>query len=178
MKYFLALLYFSFCFQILYGQVVNQNPDFQYFEKYLSSKQQYEMLELSFPTLDDCKLIFEDQYAEKYFIWISSIRENYFNPKHPKNFLTEIGMIRYTYFEEDEISINQGLKQFKKVKIKSVNTSEFKPEWQLIYKPGITIYNVIFLRNSEDSEGFEYNGFIQINNSWRFFPKPKRSLFL
>jgi hypothetical protein len=87
-------------------------------------------------------------------------------------------MIRYTYFEEDEISINQGLKQFKMVKIKSVNTSEFKPEWQLIYKPGITIYNVVFLRNSEDSEGFEYNGFIQINNSWRFFPKPKRSLFL
>lgn len=136
------------------------------------------MIENSFPTLDDCKLIFEDRYAEKYFIWISSVQEHYFKTNQPKNFLTEIGMIRYSYFDDDKSSINQGLTIFKKVKFNSVNSLEFKPEWQLIYKPDVTLYNVIFLRNSEDSEGFEFNGFIQIDNSWKFFPKPKRSIFL
>ena len=63
------------------------------------------------------------------------------------------------------------------VRYDSVSTSEMKEEWKTFYQPSVKIYSVIFLNENNDEDGFEYNGFISIESKWKFFPKPKRSIF-
>jgi hypothetical protein len=135
------------------------------------------MLNTSFPTLDDCKLVFKEKYATTYYNWLNSIKNEFFNSGKPKNFLTSFGMIKYVFNEEEENEINSGAKLFESVRYDSISTSEMKEEWKTFYQPSVKIYSVIFLNEKNDEDGFEYNGFISIDSKWKFFPKPKRSIF-
>ena len=159
------------------SQKIDDNPNFKYFDNYLSSKSQYDMLKTGFPTLEECKLVFKDKYASTYYNWLNAIKDEYFNTGKNKNFLTYFGMIKYVFTKDEENTINSGAKIFKSVKYDSISTSEFREEWKTFYQPSVKIYSVVFLNEINDETGFEYNGFISINNQWKFFPKPKRSIF-
>ena len=161
----------------VFSQKVDDNPKFKYFENYLNTNSQYEMLKNSFPTLGECKLIFKDKYAITYFNWLNNLKEEYFDSLKTKDFLTDFGMIRYVYTNEEENIINTGDKNFNSVRYDSISTSEFREEWKIYYQPYIKIYRVVYINDIDDENGFEYNGFVSINNTWKFFPKPKRSIF-
>jgi hypothetical protein len=172
---FFSFIFISSCSN--FSQKIDDNPNVKYFENYLSSKSQYDMLKISFPTLAECKLVFKEKYATTYFNWINSIKDEYFNSGKTKDFLTDFGMIKYVYSEDESDTINNGVKIFKSVKYDSISTSEFKEEWKTFYEPNVKIYRIVFLNEINDENGFEYNGFVSINNQWKFFPKPKRSIF-
>jgi hypothetical protein len=159
------------------GQKIDESPTFEFFNSYLSTKDQYEMLENSFPSPEECKLIFIDKYAQIYFNWINDLKSDYFNSSKRKDFLTEFGMIRYVYGQEDKTGINNGKTVFNKVNSDYTSTNDFREEWKKYYQPNLKLYRITFLIESTDTEGFEYNGFVSINGKWKYFPKPKRKLF-
>ncbi len=171
----MALIHFTNC--KVFGQKIDENPSFQFFNSYLSSKDQYEMLENSFPTLEECKLVFVDNYAQIYFNWLNELKSTYFNSNLTKDFLTDFGMIRYAFSEEDKTAINSGKTVFSKVNFDFTSTNDFKVEWKKYYQPNLKLYRITFLIEAKDTEGFDYNAFVSINKKWKYFPKPKRKLF-
>jgi len=160
-----------------FAQKTDENPNLSFFDKYLSSNSQYEMLKISFPTLEECKLVYKDPYATTYFNWLNQIQTDYFKSGKTTDFLSDFGTIRYVFDEEEETLINNGDKKFKTVKTDIISTSVFKEEWKKYYQSNVNIYRIIFLNAINDEYGFEHNGFVFINNQWKFFPKPKRSIF-
>ncbi len=160
-----------------FNQKNDKKPNLNFFDNYLSSKTQYEMLKTNFPSLKDCKLVFSDQYSEIYYKWIEEIRNEYFNSGKPYNFLTDFGRIKYVFNVEEEELINSGAKIFKAVKFDSISTNEFKDNWKIYYQPSIKIFTIEFLREKADKEGFEFVGFVFINDQWKYFPKPSRKIF-
>ncbi len=135
------------------------------------------MVENSFPSLDECKLVLYDKYAVKYFGWLNEIKSNYFNSNKPRDFLTDFGMIRYIYKEEDERGINNGVTVFNNVGSENILTNDFSEDWKKFYRPNLKVYQIIYFTEPNKSEGFRYDFFISIDGSWKYFLKPKRSIF-
>ncbi len=137
-----------------FAQDLNSDAE-KYFRCYMDDMKFYEMVSKSFPTLDDCKLVFKDSIAFKYFEWTDNIKNNI--KKLDSVVVYEDIKLDSFYLENitDKKNYPGGM----------ANIKDY-------LNPGITFYQVKYLKKIGDHYGMTYNSFVNIKGKWVFFPKP------
>ena len=159
----------------------------EYFEQFLDSKDLFKMIKNSFPTLEDCKKIYNEPFASNYYSNLSK----FFLKNDKLNFL-DYGYLNHTFNDSIENKYNSLKYTFKDVTYirRNSNEADSSNKWHKIFKPNINFHKVIFLReidgkNIDDFDKSEYNGtkkgfdndgieftyFVKLNDKWIFFPE-------
>ncbi len=134
-----------------------ENEAKDYFNQFLNSKAQFELISKSLPTLDQCQMVFKNEYASEYFDYMSKFKE-----------------------EIKEYSQKIELEKHIDCKVETINTSSLNDtktsnmnEYSHVFKPNITFYRLTYiLKNGEESVRSLYKYFVNADNKWLFFPNP------
>ena len=116
----------------------------------------------SLPSLDDCKMVFKDTNADKYFEKIKEINEHW-----KENIeLSESNEIyvdcQIESFTTSDLYLGDDLGGMERIKNK--------------LQPNVTFYSVRYLREKDSQTGMVYKYFVNIKGDWIYFPKPYRIL--
>jgi uncharacterized protein (TIGR02145 family) len=133
-----------------------------HFLKYLDEKSINYLLINSLPSLDDCKMVFKDTNADKYFEKIKEINEHW-----KENIeLSESNEIyvdcQIESFTTSDLYLGDDLGGMERIKNK--------------LQPNVTFYSVRYLREKDSQTGMVYKYFVNIKGDWIYFPKPYRIL--
>lgn len=129
-----------------------------HFLKYLDEKSINDLLINSLPSLDDCKIVFKDTNADKYFEKIKEINEHW-----KENIeLSESNEIhvdcQIESFTTSDLYLGDDLGGMERIKNK--------------LQPNVTFYSVRYLREKDSQTGMVYKYFVNIKGDWIYFPKP------
>lgn len=148
-----------------------------HFKQYLLSKNLFDMIIESFPSAIECQDILKKEFAEKYYSWITDLKNKIRLGEYK---LSSLGTISYTRtLEEDSVqrdSIDKGTKTFIDISLNESNTSTFKDDWKKYYEENRRIVFLSYISDRSD-EGFDFPGFFFYNGRWIYFPKPPRRIF-
>ena len=131
-----------------------------YFDQYLTSKAQFKLLEVSFPTLNDCKKVFEGKNARIYYERIQKI----------KNEITEIQSTI-----DLEVYVKSSVKSFSSNDAKSLDGrfSYGMDRIKEVLRPDITFYLIYYTdKHGWRSRYSPLKFFVNLDGKWVFFPKP------
>ncbi len=148
-----------FSFNFLYSQDYSKEAK-TYFENYLSKKDFIDMLYNSFPTIEDCKLVFNRQDAYTYYGFIEDLKRKFKRVNQKNN--------------------NQS---FYKIEIASGSTNEIIRDADKNsqgmegiadkLKPNVIFYAVKVFSSENDKQGDYIRYFVKINSKWVYFYKPE-----
>jgi hypothetical protein len=129
-----------------------------HFSKYLDSKLFIELCSKSFPTIEECKLVFKGQNAYTYFGYIEDIKSKMAEElkKDSEKFLD----IRIEAFCTSDIIQDKG------------NYAGGMKSMSDKLQNYVTFYEINLLRTMEAEFGVAYKYWVNINGRWVFFPKP------
>ena len=127
---------------------------------------QYEMLQKSLPSLEDCKKVIKDSadFPELYYERIVM------EIKKQRNQLAQSRIVRTNI----DINIDSVEIICKDVSYEIFSSNGFKPWWKTYYQSDIDFYTVTYHLAPQDwqvKEGkkIEYSAFVNINGEWKFF---------
>jgi hypothetical protein len=129
----------------------------KYFGNYMHNSKLHEILVNSFPTQEEIKLIFKDNNAYTYFGWLIDYKSQMLKKPDSSNFYQSI---RVESFTTEDVLADKENYAGGMAKIKDY------------LKPGITFYEINYLKAEGDHSGMAYKYFVNINGKWLFFPKP------
>lgn len=131
-----------------------------FFDQYLTTKSQLEMIEKSIPTLEECKLVFKGDDAKVYHDAIQSVKTEI---EKMKKTIPNETFVKSTY---EEFNSNDAIAGDK-------NSTYGMHRISKRLKPDIQYYMVSYLdQNGSQSRLSPYKFFVYLNGKWRFFPKP------
>lgn len=138
----------------------NENDIKEYFNQYLNSKDQFRLIAKSLPTLEQCKVVFKDEYAPAYYNFISKLDEQ---------INIEISKL------EHETHIDCKIDSFNTNDLKN-NNSNYNggmSEFAQVFNPDINFYRLTYLlENGSESYKSTYKFFVNIDGNWLFFANP------
>lgn len=133
-----------------------------HFGQYLDSKSQTEMIVKSLPSLEDCKLIFQDKSAYTFYGFVEEMKSSL--PDDESNENEVFADCRIETFTTYDIKDNKG------------NYAGGMKEIVDQIQSNVTFYRVTYLREKDAEAGVSYNYFVNIKGNWVFIPKPWRVL--
>jgi len=155
----ILIIAFIFSSNFLYSQDYSKEAK-NYFENYLSKKDFIDMCYNSFPSIEECKLVFKKQDAYTYFGFIEDLKRK--------------------FKRVNQKSINQS---FYKIEIVSGSSNEIIRDADKNsngmhgiadkLKPNVIFYAVNVFLNEDDKQGNYIRYFVKINSKWVYFFKPE-----
>jgi len=156
------LLYISLLFISVFNSNAQdaENDAINYFNQYLNNKDQFDLITKSLPTLEQCKVVFKDDFVSTYYDFASKL---------DKRLKIEISKLDY--------------EEHAGCKIDSWNTNDLKTdnssynggmdEYMHVLKPNIIFYRLTYLfENGSQSHDSIYKFFVNIDGNWIFFANP------
>jgi len=132
----------------------------KHFSDYKTTQTITDLIKLSFPTLEECKVVFKEQDAKAYFDYIQTMKEQ----------------MNTTPQKEGETFVDIGIETFTTQDIKDGKGNYAGGMTNVLptLNDNITFYKVEQLRTVGATSGMSYNYWIFIKDRWVFFPKPWR----
>lgn len=131
-----------------------------HFDQYLTHKSIFEMIEKSFPTLEECQQVFIGDNAKVYFNSIQEIKKVIQKILSQPDSETLVKS-SYEKFSSNDAKSEDGKGSFGMNRIKEV------------LQPDIIYYMVSYQTNRDsDSKYSPFKFFVKLNGKWLFFPKP------
>ncbi|MDP2387370.1 MAG: hypothetical protein Q8M29_13425 [Bacteroidota bacterium] len=132
-----------------------------YFSSYKSTNTIMELISTSLPTLEECKFVFKEEFAQTYLDYANDMKGQLANSGNIKNEdFVDIGIETFTI---------QDLKDFKGNYAGGMTSVLPK------LNDGLTFFKVEQLRTVGAERGISYNYWVYIRERWVFFPKPWRA---
>lgn len=129
-----------------------------YFSKCSSSNSVVEIIVKSFPTLDDCKLVFKGDNAYTYFGKLEDIKSQIGSGVQRENQVFVENRVQV--FSTQDIELGKG------------NYAGGMKSIVDKLQPYVTFYEITFLKVKGAEAGNSYKYWVNINGRWVFFPKP------
>ena len=144
----------------LFGQTDAEKAKI-YFSQFADSKAVIEFCARSLPTLEECKMVFKDEYAGKYFAslehWKTELTEE------TKNNTIKFYGLKITLFTAEDVRQDKG------------NYASGMKSIVNELQPNVTFCNFNMQQNAGDEGyGINYQSAVYLNGRWIFFPKPWR----
>ncbi len=132
----------------------------KYFDQYLTNKSIFEMIEKSFPTLEECQQVFIGDHAKVYLNGIQEVKKVIQNILSNPDSETLVKS-SYEKFSSNDAKSEDGKGSFGMNRIKDV------------LQPDITYYLISYkTSDGSDSKFSPFKFFVKLNGKWLFFPKP------
>lgn len=129
-----------------------------YFGKLIDSKQVVELCSKSFPTLEDCKLVFKGANAFTYFGYIEEIKSKM--QEELQKPIEKYVEVRVESFSSEDVFANKG------------NYAGGMTGVSDKIQSSVLFYKIEFLKELGAEAGVAYKYWVNINGRWVFFPKP------
>ena len=132
-----------------------------YFKKNLESSTIMNLCTTSFPTIEDCNLVFKGQNAYTYFGFIEDMKS--IIKEEQKKASEKFVDVRIEFFTTSDIEQGKG------------NYAGGMKDIANKIQSNVTFYKINYLREIGAETGLAYEYWIKIDNRWVFFPKPYRA---
>ncbi len=156
------LLYVGVLFvSIFNSSAQNHEKDVkEYFKQYLNNRAQLNLINKSLPSLEQCRVVFKDEYTSTYFKFVSNLH---------KQINAKMAQIDY----EEHIDLNIDSFNTNDLKNKKSSYTGGMDEYIHVFKPNIIFHRVTYLfENGSQSYNSIYKFFVNINGNWVFFANP------
>ena len=151
-----TVLFFSTLYTGLFAQTPAENPE-SFFKKYLNSKAFQDLCSTSLPSSEECKFVFDDQSASKYFSYSEELKKIMLSLQ--KKTAEEFVDIEIETFTTEDIKLNRG------------NYAGGMKSIETRLKEDVTFYKVTLLREKDAENGMAYKYWIYTGSKWIYFPK-------